>query len=111
MRSDRIHQKALNSHECFFEVLKLHLHSFIQEFQDEVVENFLTLEEVTKYLKMKPETICLWAQKSNIPAIKLGKEWRFRKDVIDEWLNQRFNEKLKPIIIKLDVRNNRIKLL
>jgi len=101
LRSDRIPQKALNSHECFFEVLKLHLHSFIQEFQDEVVESILTLEEVTKYLKMKPQTICLWAQKSNIPAVKLGKEWRFGKVVIDEWLNQRFNEKFKPIINKL----------
>jgi len=62
----------------------------------------MTLEEVAKYLKMKPQTIYLWAQKSNIPAVKLGKEWRFRKDVIDEWLNQRFDEKFRPIINKLD---------
>jgi len=66
------------------------------------MENILTLEEVAKYLKMKPQTIYLWAQKGDIPAVKLGKEWRFRKDVIDEWLNQRFADKFKPIINKLD---------
>lgn len=62
----------------------------------------MTIEEVAKYLKMKPQTIYLWAQKGNIPAVKLGKEWRFRRDVIDEWLNERFDEKYKSIIDKLD---------
>ena len=61
----------------------------------------MTIEEVAKYLKMKPQTIYTWAQKGNIPAVKLGKEWRFRKDVIDEWLNQRFDDKFQPIIKKL----------
>jgi len=62
----------------------------------------MTLEEVAGYLKLKPQTIYLWAQKGNIPAVKLGKEWRFRKDVIDEWLNQRFDDKYQPILDKLD---------
>lgn len=66
------------------------------------MENIMTLEEVAKYLKMKPQTIYLWAQKGQIPAVKLGKEWRFRRDVIDEWLNERFDEKFQPIIRKLD---------
>lgn len=66
------------------------------------MENIMTLEEVAKYLKMKPQTIYLWAQRGNIPAVKLGKEWRFRRDVIDEWLNQRFDDKFKHIINKLD---------
>jgi excisionase family DNA binding protein len=68
------------------------------------MENIMTLEEVAKYLKMKPQTIYLWAQKGNIPAIKLGKEWRFLRGVIDEWLNQRFDKKFKPIINNLDGR-------
>lgn len=62
----------------------------------------MTLEEIAKYLKMKPQTIYIWSQKGIIPAVKLGKEWRFRKDVIDEWLNQRFDEKFKPLIRKID---------
>ena len=48
------------------------------------MEEILTLEEVAKYLKVKPQTIYTWAQSGKIPAAKLGKEWRFRKSVIDK---------------------------
>ncbi len=49
----------------------------------------LTLEEVARYLRLKPQTIYKWAQEKRIPAVKLGKEWRFRKSVIDRWLDER----------------------
>ena len=44
----------------------------------------MTLEEVAAYLKLKPQTIYTWAQEKKIPAAKIGKEWRFRKSIIDE---------------------------
>ena len=47
----------------------------------------LTLEEVARYLRLKPQTIYKWAQEKRIPAVKLGKEWRFRRSVIDRWLD------------------------
>ncbi len=47
----------------------------------------LTLEEVADYLRLKPQTIYKWAQERRIPAVKLGKEWRFRRSVIDRWLD------------------------
>ena len=72
------------------------------------MDNIMTLEEVAKYLKMKPQTIYTWAQKGNIPAAKLGKEWRFRKDLIDEWLNQRFDEKFKSMIDRIDKKEQGI---
>ena len=53
----------------------------------------MTLEEVAKYLKLKPQTIYTWAQNNKIPAAKLGKEWRFKKSVIDRWFNQHINDK------------------
>ena len=49
----------------------------------------LTLEEVAHYLRLKPQTIYKWAQEKRIPAVKLGKEWRFRRSVIDRWLDDR----------------------
>jgi excisionase family DNA binding protein len=48
----------------------------------------LTLEEVAQYLRLKPQTIYKWAQEKRIPAVKLGKEWRFRRSVIDRWLDE-----------------------
>ena len=48
----------------------------------------LTLEEVAHYLRLKPQTIYRWAQERRIPAVKLGKEWRFRKSILDRWLDE-----------------------
>ena len=48
----------------------------------------LTLEEVAAYLRLTPQTIYKWAQERRIPAVKLGKEWRFRKSILDRWLDQ-----------------------
>jgi len=48
----------------------------------------LTIEEVASYLRLKPQTVYRWAQGSRIPAVKLGKEWRFRRSIIDRWLEE-----------------------
>lgn len=63
-------------------------------------EDILTLEEVAKYLKLKPQTIYTWAQDGKIPAAKLGKEWRFRKSVIDRWFNQHIDDKFSKYLKK-----------
>jgi excisionase family DNA binding protein len=62
------------------------------------MEDIMTLEEVAKYLKVKPQTIYTWAQDGKIPAAKLGKEWRFRKSVIDRWFNEHIDEKFSKFL-------------
>ena len=49
--------------------------------------DILTIEQVAKYLKLQPQTIYKWAQEGQIPATKIGKEWRFRKSILDEWID------------------------
>jgi excisionase family DNA binding protein len=58
-------------------------------------DKIMTLEEVAEYLRVKPQTIYTWAQEKKIPAAKLGKEWRFRKSMIDQWFNDRMDEKFR----------------
>jgi excisionase family DNA binding protein len=58
-------------------------------------EKIMTLEEVAEYLRVKPQTIYTWAQEKKIPAAKLGKEWRFKKSMIDKWFLDRMDEKFK----------------
>jgi excisionase family DNA binding protein len=48
----------------------------------------MTLEEVAAFLRLKPQTIYKWAQEKRIPAAKLGKEWRFRRSLIELWLDE-----------------------
>jgi excisionase family DNA binding protein len=55
----------------------------------------MTLEEVAEYLRVKPQTIYTWAQEGKIPAAKLGKEWRFKKSMIDKWFNEQMDEKYR----------------
>ncbi len=63
-----------------------------------VISDIMTLEEVAEYLKLKPQTIYTWAQEKKIPAAKLGKEWRFKKSIIDEWYLQHIDEKFSDFI-------------
>jgi excisionase family DNA binding protein len=60
--------------------------------------NIMTLEEVATYLRLKPQTIYLWAQEKKIPAAKLGKEWRFRRSVVDNWFNQHMDDKFMEFL-------------
>ena len=63
-----------------------------------MTSDIMTLEEVAEYLRLKPQTIYTWAQEKKIPAAKLGKEWRFKKSIIDEWYLQHIDEKFDDII-------------
>jgi PTS system nitrogen regulatory IIA component len=66
------------------------------------MDEILTLEEVAKYLKLKPQTIYNWAQTKKIPAAKLGKEWRFKKSIIDIWFNEHIDERFQEIAGKAE---------
>ena len=46
----------------------------------------LTLKEVATYLKVSKDTIKRHVKKGNIPCFKIGRNYRFDKDVIDAWL-------------------------
>ena len=51
----------------------------------------LTIEELADYLKLKPQTIYKWAQTGKIPGAKFGKEWRFRRSLIEKWIDSRIS--------------------
>ena len=65
-----------------------------------VHDDIMTLEEVAAYLRLKPQTIYTWAQEKRIPAAKLGKEWRFKRSMIDTWFEQHIDEKFQNVIDK-----------
>jgi excisionase family DNA binding protein len=73
------------------------------------MEEIMTLEEVAKYLKMQPQTIYTWAQTGKIPAAKIGKEWRFRRDIIEEWFKQHIDHKFNSLILEVEQKRKREK--
>ena len=48
----------------------------------------MTLEEVAKYLRLSVHTLYKMAEQRRIPALKAGKQWRFKKEEIDKWLGK-----------------------
>jgi excisionase family DNA binding protein len=52
--------------------------------EDEV---FLTTEEVLAYLQVNLRTVYRLIKANKIPAVRVGRQWRFRKRDIDAWLN------------------------
>lgn len=47
----------------------------------------LTLEQVAKLLWLHSSTIYRMVKRGEIPAVKVGRVWRFSKDALDKWLN------------------------
>ena len=48
----------------------------------------LTIDELVDYLRIPKSTLYKLAQEGKIPARKVGRHWRFRKEAIDRWLEQ-----------------------
>lgn len=55
----------------------------------------MTPKEAAKYLGFHLVTIYRLLKKQEIPATKIGGQWRFKKDVLDAWLMERMNSKSK----------------
>ena len=50
-------------------------------------ETFLTTEEVLEYLQVNLRTVYRLIKAGKIPAVRVGRQWRFRKRDIDTWLD------------------------
>lgn len=46
----------------------------------------MTVKEAARYLRLNYMTVYKLAQRGVIPASKVGGNWRFKKDILDEWL-------------------------
>lgn len=52
------------------------------------MSQILTTKEVAQYLKLHEITICKYAAQGLIPAIRIGRVWRFDKETIDKWIQK-----------------------
>jgi excisionase family DNA binding protein len=54
-------------------------------------ENLLSTEQVARYLKVDKFTIYRLVTQKKIPAFKVGNQWRFKKSMVDAWLEGNMN--------------------
>ena len=49
----------------------------------------MTVEEVAKYLSLHPLTVRRLARDGEIPAFKIGRQWRVKKALLERWIAER----------------------
>jgi excisionase family DNA binding protein len=62
-------------------------------------EPLLTTSAVSKWLGVSTRTLCLWAECKEIPAIKVGRQWRFRESELANWLQSPDASKVKNLTL------------
>ena len=51
-------------------------------------EPLIDTEEAARLLRMHPRTLRTKARRGSIPAVQVGKRWRFRASTLDRWLGK-----------------------
>ena len=63
------------------------------------MEELMTTGEIAKYLKLRRETIIRKAKGGEIPAIKIGRQFRFDKEQINRWLSKNLTGGMPDILV------------
>ena len=74
-------------------------------------EVFLTTEEVLEYLQINLRTVYRLIKAGKIPAVRVGRQWRFRKRDIDAWLDSQGTTPGGPAPAAAPVRTGRPRVL
>jgi excisionase family DNA binding protein len=61
--------------------------------------NILTVRQLAMYLNMASVTIYRLAARGELPGTKVGGQWRFHKQAIDEWLSRKPERKRTKILV------------
>ena len=55
----------------------------------------MTVREVAEYLRLSEAKVYRLVNEGQLPVVRLGKTWRFRKDLLDEWLAEQSRQELQ----------------
>jgi len=60
------------------------------------LEALLTSKEASQILKIHPKVLERMAKRGEVPALKVGKFWRYRATTLDAWINSRLQSERQP---------------
>jgi excisionase family DNA binding protein len=52
----------------------------------EIDGRWLSVDEICKYLGIGKDTVYKWIDKHGMPAHRMGRLWKFKKDQVDAWV-------------------------
>lgn len=56
---------------------------------------FMTVKEVAEYLRLTKQKVYRLSQEGELPAYKFAREWRYKKERIDQWIEEQDTYKKK----------------
>jgi excisionase family DNA binding protein len=56
-----------------------------------MAQEIMTVTEVADYLRLNEATVYRLVQQGKLPGVKLGRQWRFKKEAIDQLLEEGFD--------------------
>jgi excisionase family DNA binding protein len=74
----------------------------------ERLKEVMTLREASQYLGISQDTLYKYLSEDRIPAFKLGNRWRFKKDLLDRWMERKSERVLEPRIEVKDATPKRM---
>lgn len=52
----------------------------------EQVERWYSMKEISEYLGITRDTALVWIEKHGMPAVKIGRTWKFKISEVDAWM-------------------------
>ncbi len=52
----------------------------------EITNRWYSLIEICEYLGVSRDTVFKWIDNKNMPAHKMGRQWKFKIDEVDNWI-------------------------
>ncbi len=49
-------------------------------------DRWLSVDEVGLYLGVKRDTVYKWISEKSLPAHKIGRLWKFKREEVDQWV-------------------------
>ena len=65
--------------------------------QAEEFHEIMDIRGCAKYLHISPDTLYFYASTKIVPAFKLGNRWRFKKTMIDEWIDGKIEKERNTV--------------
>jgi excisionase family DNA binding protein len=66
-----------------------------------VVREVMDIRQASEYLGISGDTLYRYASEGFIPAFKLGNRWRFKKSLLDAWMDEKSGVKPTQMVTVL----------
>ena len=51
-------------------------------------DRWLSVDEITEYVGVSRDTIYNWISQKGLPAHRVGRLWKFKREEVDTWVRQ-----------------------